>query len=113
MICNNACGPQGLSYGRTADNNVAMRWLTGTGQVLDVGSGANGLAGIPGLEAFVMHNLAILRTEFGRFNRQISGYSLEHLLPENNRNLAATLAGTEGHAGIILEATVKENGRAE
>jgi len=107
MIGNNACGPHGLSYGRTADNIVAMRWLTGTGQVLDVGSGANGLADIPGLEAFVMHNLAILRTEFGRFNRQISGYSLEHLLPENNRNLAATLAGTEGTAGIILEATVK------
>src|SRR5690625_5041068 len=107
MIGNNACGPHGLSYGRTADNIVAMRWLTGTGQVLDVGSGDNGLADIPGLEAFVMHNLAILRTEFGRFNRQISGYSLEHLLPENNRNLAATLAGTEGTAGIILEATVK------
>src|SRR5690625_1300738 len=107
MIGNNACGPHGLSYGRTADNIVAMRWLTGTGQVLDVGSGANGLADIPGLEAFVMHNLAILRTEFGRFNRQISGYSLEHLLPETNRTWAATLAGTEGPAGIILEATVK------
>lgn len=107
MIGNNACGPHGLAYGRTADNVVAMRWLTGTGEVLEVGSGPNALDGIAGLEPFVMQNLALLRTEFGRFDRQISGYSLEHLLPENNRNLAAMLAGTEGTAGMILEATVK------
>lgn len=107
MIGNNACGPHGLAYGRTADNVVAMRWLTGTGEVLNVGSGPNALDGIAGLEPFVMHNLALLRTEFGRFDRQISGYSLEHLLPENDRNLAAMLAGTEGTAGMILEATVK------
>lgn len=107
MIGNNACGPHGLAYGRTADNVVAMRWLTGTGEILDVGSGPAALEDIAGLEPFVMNNLALLRTEFGRFNRQISGYSLEHLLPENNRNLAAALAGTEGTAGIILEATIK------
>ncbi|HIY87070.1 MAG TPA: FAD-binding protein [Candidatus Yaniella excrementavium] len=106
-IGNNACGPHGLAYGRTADNVAAMRWLTGTGEVLEVGSGPNALDGVAGLEPFVMQNLALLRTEFGRFDRQISGYSLEHLLPENNRNLAAMLAGTEGTAGIILEATVK------
>ena len=107
MIGNNACGPHALSYGRTADNLVSMRLLTGAGEVHDVGSGPNGLTGVDGLESFVTSNLAVLRTEFGRFNRQISGYSLEHLLPENNRNLAAALAGTEGTAGIILEATVK------
>lgn len=107
MIGNNACGPHGLSYGRTADNVVGMRWLTGVGEVLDVGSGSDGLAAVPGLEAFVMNNLAVLRTEFGRFDRQISGYSLEHLLPEHNRNLAATLAGTEGTVGTILQATIK------
>lgn len=107
MIGNNACGPHGLAYGRTADNVVAMRWLTGTGEVLEVGSGPGALDGVAGLEPFVMQNLALLRTEFGRFDRQISGYSLEHLLPENNRNLAGMLAGSEGTAGIILEATVK------
>src|SRR5699024_2468598 len=89
MIGNNACGPHGLAYGRTADNVVAMRWLTGTGEVLEVGSGPNALDDVAGLEPFVMQNLALLRTEFGRFDRQISGYSLEHLLPENDRNLAA------------------------
>src|SRR5699024_3926710 len=86
---------------------VAMRWLTGSGDVLDVGEGADALTGVDGLEAFVMNNLAVLRTDFGRFGRQISGYSLEHLLPENNRNLAATLAGTDGTAGMIFSASAK------
>lgn len=107
MVGNNACGPHGLSYGRTADNVVTIKLLTGHGVVLEVGSGPNGLDAVPGLEDLVMGELSVLRTEFGRFNRQISGYSLEHLLPENNRNLAAALAGTEGTVGIILEATVR------
>ncbi|MDQ1056526.1 FAD/FMN-containing dehydrogenase/Fe-S oxidoreductase [Arthrobacter globiformis] len=107
MIGNNACGPHGLSYGRTADNVVSMTWLTGRGDVVTVGSGADALDAVPGLASLVDEHLAVLRTEFGRFGRQISGYSLEHLLPENGRNLAAALVGTEGSCGILLEATVK------
>ncbi|WP_337587570.1 FAD-binding oxidoreductase [Crystallibacter crystallopoietes] len=107
MIGNNACGPHGLSYGRTADNVVSMTWLTGSGDIVTAGSGADALDAVAGLAAFVSENLAVLRTEFGRFGRQISGYSLEHLLPENGRNLAAALTGTEGSCGILLEATVK------
>ncbi|MER6524732.1 FAD-binding and (Fe-S)-binding domain-containing protein [Streptomyces sp. NPDC001508] len=107
MIGNNACGPHGLSYGRTADNVVSMTWLTGNGDVITVGSGTDALTVVPGLDTFVAENLAVLRTEFGRFGRQISGYSLEHLLPENGRNLAAALTGTEGSCGILLEATVR------
>ncbi|MFJ7629597.1 FAD-binding and (Fe-S)-binding domain-containing protein [Streptomyces sp. NPDC097595] len=107
MIGNNACGPHGLSYGRTADNVVSMTWLTGGGEVITAGSGPVALAAVPGLDAFVAEHLAVLRTEFGRFGRQISGYSLEHLLPENGRNLAAALTGTEGSCGVLLEATVR------
>ncbi|RFU85711.1 FAD-binding oxidoreductase [Streptomyces triticagri] len=107
MIGNNACGPHGLSYGRTADNVVSGTWLTGSGDIVTAGSGPDALAQVPGLEAFVAEHLAVLRTEFGRFGRQISGYSLEHLLPENGRNLAAALTGTEGSCGILLEATVR------
>src|SRR5699024_1255473 len=87
MIGNNACGPHGLSYGRTADNVVGRRWLTGAGDVLDVGEGADALTGVDGLEAFVMNGLSVRRSDSGRFGRLISGYSLERLLPENNRNL--------------------------
>ncbi|PRA12175.1 FAD-binding oxidoreductase [Arthrobacter sp. MYb211] len=107
MIGNNACGPHGLSYGRTADNVASLQWLTADGRVIEAGAGREALAPIRGLEDFVMRHLQVLRTEFGRFERQISGYSLEHLLPENGRNLAAALTGTEGSCGIILEATLK------
>lgn len=106
MIGNNACGPHGLAYGRTADNVRSLRWLSGNGEVLEIGSGKDSIDQVPGLNAFVMANLALLRTEFGRFGRQISGYSLEHLLPENGWNLAAALTGTEGTCGIILSAEV-------
>src|SRR5699024_4467186 len=107
MIGNNACGPHGLSYGRTADNVVSMQFLTGTGEVLRADSGSERFNAVLGIEELVMGDLALLRTEFGRFDRQISGYSLEHLLPENQRNLAVALAGTEGTVGIVLEATVR------
>lgn len=107
MIGNNACGPHGLSYGRTADNIVSMTWLTGSGEIITAGSGTAALDAVPGLTSFVNDNLATIRTEFGRFGRQISGYSLEHLLPENGRNLAAALVGAEGSCGMLLEATVK------
>ena len=52
------------------------------------------------------HHLAHIRTEFGRFTRQVSGYSLEHLLPERRR-LDRFLVGSEGTLGVVLEATVR------
>ena len=52
-------------------------------------------------------NLGTIRTEFGRFGRQVSGYSLEHLLPERRFDVARFFAGTEGTLGVILGATVR------
>lgn len=103
MIGNNACGPRAVQWGRTADNVLALRMIDGAGRRVDV---ATGFAAYPELEALVTRNLAVLRTEFGRFGRQVSGYSLEHLLPERGRDLAKALVGTEGTCGILLEATV-------
>lgn len=113
MIGNNACGAHAMSYGRTADNVLSLTWLTGTGEVITASSGAGALDGIPGLRSLVDRHLAVLRTEFGRFRRQVSGYSLEHLLPENGSNLAAALVGTEGTCGVLLEATLRLVERAE
>ena len=48
-----------------------------------------------------------MRTEFGRFTRQVSGYSLEHLLPEHGRSVDRFLVGSEGTLGVVLEATVR------
>ena len=55
----------------------------------------------PGRRASSCGQLATIRTEFGRFGRQVSGYSLEHLLPENGFDVARFLAGTEGTLGVI------------
>jgi len=103
MIGNNACGPRAVQWGRTVDNVQALRMIDGTGRVVEV---STGFEDFPELEGFVSRNLATIRTEFGRFGRQVSGYSLEHLLPERGRDLAKALVGTEGTCGILLEATV-------
>ncbi|WP_263632438.1 FAD-binding and (Fe-S)-binding domain-containing protein [Streptomyces sp. 8L] len=115
---NNACGSRALAYGRTADNVVDLDLLTGAGVRLTAREGAlGGAAGryptdsaeaelLSGLDALVRDRLALIRTEFGRFRRQVSGYSLEHLLPENGANLAKFLVGTEGTLGVVLGATV-------
>jgi FAD/FMN-containing dehydrogenase/Fe-S oxidoreductase len=107
MIGNNACGPHAVAYGRTVDNTVALDVVDGTGRRLRTGTGSGALDDVPGLADLVRSRLALIRTEFGRFGRQVSGYSLEHLLPENGTDLAKFLVGTEGTLVTILEATVK------
>src|SRR5699024_5579971 len=107
MIGNNAYGPHALSYGRTAANVVSMQLLTGTGKILCADSDTKSFNAVNGLEELVMGELALLRTEFVRFDSQISGYSFEHLLPEPQRNLTTALVGIVGILGIILEVTIR------
>ncbi|MDT4937973.1 MAG: hypothetical protein QOG80_1644 [Pseudonocardiales bacterium] len=112
---NNACGSRALAYGRTADNVTELDVLTATGLRFTAGprsrDGAwraapeSGL--LDALDGIVAARLATIRTEFGRFTRQVSGYSLEHLLPENGNDLARFLVGTEGTLAVILGATVR------
>ena len=107
MIGNNACGPRAVAYGRTADNVLALDVVDGTGRRFVAGSGAGALDSVPGLDALVRGNLDVIRTELGRFGRQVSGYALEHLLPERGTDLAKALVGTEGTVTTLLEATVR------
>ncbi|ROR72474.1 FAD-binding and (Fe-S)-binding domain-containing protein [Bogoriella caseilytica] len=106
MIGNNACGPHALSYGRTADNTRRLDVVDGLGRRWQAGSGSGALAAVPGLEELVRAHLATIRTDLGRFKRQVSGYSMEHLLPENGSHLARMLVGTEGTLVTVLEAEV-------
>ena len=99
MIGNNACGSRALGYGRTADNVVALDALTITG------APASSLA--PRLASIVDGALGDIRPRFGRFTRQVSGYSLEHLLPENGRSLDRFLVGSEGTLAVVTSATVR------
>jgi FAD/FMN-containing dehydrogenase/Fe-S oxidoreductase len=104
MIGNNACGPRAVAYGRTADNVIELDVLDGRGRRFTAGKS---LDPVPGLDALVRQEMDLLRTELGRFGRQVSGYSLEHLLPERGADLAKALVGTEGTVVTLLGATVR------
>jgi FAD/FMN-containing dehydrogenase/Fe-S oxidoreductase len=119
MIGNNACGTHSVAWGRTADNIVELEVLTYDGvrmtlrslsaeelqQVIDEGGRRGEIH--EQLRNLRDNHLAMLRTEFGRFRRQVSGYSLEHLLPENGFDLPAAMVGTEGTCAVVVSATVK------
>lgn len=108
MVANNACGPHATAWGRTSDNIVSLDCVDGQGRRFTATTGHDAtLSDMPGLASLIDSHLAPIRTQLGRFKRQVSGYSLEHLTPEGGRNLAAMLAGTEGTLVLILSITVR------
>ncbi|RVW02169.1 FAD-binding and (Fe-S)-binding domain-containing protein [Rhodococcus xishaensis] len=106
MIGNNACGARALGYGRTSDNVVGVDLLTGAGEALSLPTPTS-VPVLDGLRDLTNTGLATIRTEFGRFGRQASGYALEHLLPENGFDALRFLVGSEGTLGIITRARVR------
>ncbi|MGW6261942.1 FAD-binding and (Fe-S)-binding domain-containing protein [Streptomyces sp. NPDC055085] len=119
MIGNNACGTHSVAWGRTADNVLELEAVTYRGTVVRLGemtqreideviaAGDDRGQLIASLYRLAQSNLATLRTELGRFPRQVSGYALEHLLPERRFNLARALVGSEGTLAVILSAAVR------
>ncbi|QIX28858.1 FAD-binding oxidoreductase [Nocardioides sp. JQ2195] len=109
MLGNNACGSRALGFGRTADNVAGLDVVLGTGESLSTGSVGEVDASVAGgaLARMVDAHLGHVRTEFGRFGRQVSGYSLEHLLPEHGRRLDRFLVGSEGTLALVRSATVE------
>jgi FAD/FMN-containing dehydrogenase/Fe-S oxidoreductase len=98
MVGNNACGSRALGYGRASDTVVDADVLWGDRSAAPGEVEAR-------LAAVVAGELAHVRTSFGRFSRQVSGYSLEHLLPER-LSVPRFLAGSEGTLGVLRELTV-------
>ena len=108
MVANNACGPHAPAWGRTSDNIVSLECVDGRGRRFTATTSHDaGLSCVPDLAPLIDSHLAPIRTQLGRFKRQVSGYSLEHLTPEGGRNLAAMLAGSEGTLVLILSITVR------
>jgi FAD/FMN-containing dehydrogenase/Fe-S oxidoreductase len=107
MIGNNACGSRALGYGRTSDNVVGLDVVTGAGTRLRLDGDRLPQGPLDELRELVDAHLATIRTELGRFGRQVSGYSLEHLLPERGFDVARALVGSEGTLALVLGATVR------
>lgn len=103
MIGNNACGPRALGYGRTADNLIDLDLALGDGRRVR----ASDHGAFDALRTVVTATLGTNRTEFGRFSRQVSGYSVEHLRPERGFDVARFWAGTEGTLGLVRHATLR------
>jgi FAD/FMN-containing dehydrogenase/Fe-S oxidoreductase len=113
MIGNNACGSRALGYGRTSDNVEGLKIALAGGRVLSTSALDDGRHSstrdplLASLDSLVEEHLALIRTEFGQFGRQVSGYSFEQLLPEHGRRLDRFVVGTEGTLAVVLEATVR------
>ncbi|MFG1641259.1 FAD-binding and (Fe-S)-binding domain-containing protein [Amycolatopsis sp. NPDC049252] len=107
MIGNNACGSHSVAWGRTVDVVRSLDVLLYDGTRLRVGRDEPTEGRIfDELRALVGDNLALLRKELSTWGRRVSGYGLEHLLPENGFDVAKALVGSEGTCVTVLEATV-------
>src|SRR5579862_7100829 len=119
MIGNNSCGVHSIMAGKTDDNIESLEILTYAGERMHVGAtSADDLALIAqqgGRRAEIYAGLKSLadkygeqvRRQFPNIPRRVSGYNLNHLLPENNFHVARALVGSEGTCVTTLEATCR------
>ncbi|MET9819394.1 FAD-binding and (Fe-S)-binding domain-containing protein [Streptomyces sp. NPDC006355] len=117
MIGNDACGNRSVRDGRTGGHVEALEIVTADGvravadrtglHPVDPGDGGVIARLESDLRRLVEDNLAPIRTELGRIPRQVSGFQLHHLLPENGFDVARALVGTEGSCAVVTAATVR------
>ncbi|QYB05634.1 FAD-binding oxidoreductase [Rhodococcus sp. USK10] len=118
-IGNDACGNHSVRYGRTSDHVVALDLVTASGHRLTAtrdGLRATDPDDVPavdeaariatGLDLLTQEHLGDFRLELGRIPRQVSGFHLANLLPENGFDVARALVGSEGTCAVIVAATV-------
>jgi FAD/FMN-containing dehydrogenase/Fe-S oxidoreductase len=119
-IGNDACGNHSVRYGRTSDHVLEIDVVTSDGARLtashtglratdpaDAHSVSRAFQLGEDLKELAGNNLAAFRTELGRIQRQVSGYHLSHLLPENGLNVARALVGSEGTCAVVVRARMK------
>ena len=119
MIGNNSCGVHSIMAGKTDDNIEALEILTYDGQRLHVGAtsgddfdrfireGGRRAEIYTGLKSLADRYGDQVRRQFPNIPRRVSGYNLNHLLPENGFHVARSLVGSEGTCVTILEATCR------
>jgi FAD/FMN-containing dehydrogenase len=119
MIGNNSCGVHSIMAGKTDDNIESLEILTYDGQRLHVGAtsaedfdrflreGGRRAEIYTGLKSIADRYGEQVRRQFPNIPRRVSGYNLNHLLPENGFNVARALVGSEGTCVTVLEATCR------
>ena len=118
-IGNDACGNHSVAYGRMTHHVREVELVTVDGAHLRAGrdflcavdeadahSVARAAELLNGLKNLAQANLAPLRVELQSIPRQVSGYHLGHLLPEQGFDVAAALAGSEGTCAVVVRAKV-------
>lgn len=108
-----------MRYGRTSDHVVALDLVTSAGVRLT--ATRTGLqATAPGdveaegcaaritaeLRRLCQDHLKDFRLELGRIPRQVAGFHLSQLLPENKFDVARALVGSEGTCDVVVGATL-------
>lgn len=119
-IANDACGNHSVRYGRMSDHVIALDLVTADGVRLTATSTgvAATIAGDRRAEERAAHitatlrdlaaaNLSAFRLELGQIPRQVSGFHLSHLLPEQGFNVARALVGSEGTCAVVVAARVR------
>ncbi len=119
-IGNDACGNHSVRHGRTTDHVEELHLVTADGLQLtatrgglhatragDDAAATRARQLTAQLHALTDRNLAELRTGLETIPRQVSGYHLAKLLPENGFDVARALVGSEGTCAIVVAARVR------
>jgi FAD/FMN-containing dehydrogenase/Fe-S oxidoreductase len=119
MIGNNSCGVHSVMAGKTDDNIEELEILTYDGTRMKAGptpaaelDRLRQTNGRPGeiyakLQSIANTYADMIRRRFPAIPRRVSGYNLNHLLPEHGFHVARSLVGSEGTCVTILEATCR------
>ncbi|GAA1482680.1 FAD-binding and (Fe-S)-binding domain-containing protein [Gordonia sinesedis] len=119
-IGNDACGNHSVRYGRTTEHVEELSLVTADGLCLtatrtglsatdpdDAAASRRADEMTAAMRDLAAGHLAALRTELATIPRQVSGYHLAHLLPENGFDVARALVGSEGTCAIVVSARVR------
>lgn len=119
-IGNDACGNHSVRHGRTTDHVEELFLVTSDG--LRLTATRHGITATDEsdrdavtraaelterLRDLTSRHMAILRTDLETIPRQVSGYHLAKMLPENGFDVARALVGSEGTCAIVVAARVR------
>jgi len=119
MIGNNSCGAHSVMSGKTDDNTLELDVLLYDGTRMRVGPTSDeelarniergGRTGeiYKQLKDFRDRYAQEMRARYPQIPRRVSGYNLDHLLPEKGFNVARALVGSESTLVTVLGASMR------